>query len=213
MRHKVYFAAGVIVLAMAVVTAPASAQGVLFVVNDQVGIGVDTPATGAKLHVRASSTGPVDAIYLENMTGPARINLQNLAQSNTATTDQVWTLNSNGDLRFTAGVDGPEMRLDAAGNLTVGSSIKVGGVTMNVPDYVFEPSYSLMPLAELEAFVEENRRLPSVPSAEQVTANGLNMTEMQMMLLEKVEELTLYTLQQENTINQLAQKIEQLESR
>jgi len=189
------------------------AQEVLFVQGDQVLIGDDTAVAGAKLAIKATSVGPVDAIFLQNSTGPARLNLQNLAITNTATTDQKWTINSNGNLRFTAGTDGPEMTIDAAGNLVVQSSITVAGTPINVPDYVFEPDYNLMPLNELRSFVETNRHLPEVPSADEVASDGLDMTTMQLRILQKVEELTLYTLQQQETIERLTAKIDTLEQK
>jgi len=204
-------AVGVSVLGIALASTLVFAQGVLFVKGDQVLIGDDTEVAGAKLVVRSASVGPTDAIFLQNATGPARLNLQNLAQTNTATTDQKWTINSNGDLRFTAGGDGAEMRIDAGGTLTVQTAIKVGTTTLNVPDYVFESNYELMPLDELKSFVEENKHLPQIPSASDVADEGLDMTQMQMRLLEKVEELTLYTLQQQETIEKLQVKIDRLE--
>jgi hypothetical protein len=74
------------------------------------------------------------------------------------------------------------------------------------PDFVFESDYQLMSLEEVEAFIEENGHLPGVPSAEETEENGINVSEMNMMLLQKVEELTLYILQLENRINELENK-------
>jgi hypothetical protein len=56
----------------------------------------------------------------------------------------------------------------------------------------------------------ENRRLPNVPSAENVSKNGLNMTDMQLRLLQKVEELTLYTLAQQKELEMAHTDAEQL---
>ena len=98
-----------------------------------------------------------------------------------------------------------EFRLDAAGNLTIaGNFFAQGGNQLNVPDYVFSETYPLMPLNELESFISKNRHLPKVPSAKEVGEQGqINMTQMQLTLLEKVEELTLYTLEQQKLIEQL----------
>ena len=62
-------------------------------------------------------------------------------------------------------------------------------------DYVFDPNYNLMPLADLQDFVNENRHLPGVPNAEEVAKDGISVSEVQKNLLLKVEELTLYILQ------------------
>ena len=68
-----------------------------------------------------------------------------------------------------------------------------------------------MSLDELQAFLAENGHLPNVPSAAEIEAAGfINMTELQLKILEKVEELTLYTLEQEQTIRSQETRIEEL---
>ena len=78
------------------------------------------------------------------------------------------------------------------------------------PDYVFEEDYELLPLDEVKLFITENKHLPNVPSAEELTG-PINLSKMQMKLLEKIEELTLYTLQQQETIMALESRLEALE--
>lgn len=74
-------------------------------------------------------------------------------------------------------------------------------------DYVFEPDYRLRSLSEVEAFVKENKHLPEVPSAADVEANeGVELGAMNVLLLKKVEELTLYTIQQEKEISALTER-------
>jgi hypothetical protein len=104
--------------------------------------------------------------------------------------------------------------------LYVNGSISTPGGTLNVPDYVFESDYKLMPLDDLKSFLKQNKHLPEVPSAKDVAKNGLNYTDMQLTLLKKVEELTLYTLAQheknlaqQKTINDLMAKVEKLSSK
>ncbi len=77
------------------------------------------------------------------------------------------------------------------------------------PDYVFETNYKLMPLADLAAFIAKNKHLPNLPSAQQVADNNnqVELGEMQTKLLEKVEELTLYILQQQQQIEELQRKL------
>ncbi len=69
-----------------------------------------------------------------------------------------------------------------------------------IPDYVFSPTYVLMPLDELKSFLEINRHLPNVPSAKEYEEKGVDLGEMNRVLLEKVEELTLYIIQLEERI-------------
>lgn len=70
-------------------------------------------------------------------------------------------------------------------------------------DYVFDKSYKLMPLYDVERFINANHHLPDVPSADEVKSNGLNMGEMNTLLMKKVEELTLYIINQQKQIDEL----------
>ncbi|WP_228724386.1 bZIP transcription factor [Spirosoma sp. KUDC1026] len=67
-------------------------------------------------------------------------------------------------------------------------------------DYVFAPSYKLASLAEVARFIQTNKHLPGVPSAAEVVEQGVDMAKMDAKLLEKIEELTLYSIQQQTTI-------------
>jgi hypothetical protein len=71
------------------------------------------------------------------------------------------------------------------------------------PDYVFGKDYNLLPLNEVEQFITENQHLPNVPSAAEVEANGINIGEMNAILLQKVEEMTLYIIQMEKRLYEL----------
>jgi len=62
-------------------------------------------------------------------------------------------------------------------------------------DFVFKPDFNLMPLSEVESFVKENQHLPDIPSEKEMKENGLNMNDMQIKLLQKIEELTLYVIE------------------
>ncbi|APE43427.1 hypothetical protein BOO69_08350 [Sulfitobacter alexandrii] len=84
--------------------------------------------------------------------------------------------------------------------VVVTGKLVVNNTELNVPDYVFAADYPLRPLAEVREFIDTNSHLPDVPSEAEIKANGVDMTAMQMTLLKKVEELTLYTLAQEDII-------------
>ena len=70
----------------------------------------------------------------------------------------------------------------------------------NIPDYVFADDYQLMTFAELKHFIETKKHLPNIPSALEYEQNGVDLGEMNRLLLEKVEELTLYMLQLEERL-------------
>ncbi|KAA3630852.1 MAG: hypothetical protein DWQ02_17250 [Bacteroidetes bacterium] len=74
-------------------------------------------------------------------------------------------------------------------------------------DYVFEDDYELRSLEELKTFIKANNHLPGIPSAQEVAKDGIHLGEMNALLLEKIEELTLYIIEQESRIKALeAQK-------
>lgn len=74
-------------------------------------------------------------------------------------------------------------------------------------DFVFDTNYKLLPLVEVEHFYNTNKHLPSVPSEQEVKTNGINTAEMDAILLQKIEELTLYIVQQQKEIDALKKEI------
>ncbi len=76
----------------------------------------------------------------------------------------------------------------------------------NAADYVFDEEYDLKPLDEVEAFVKSNKHLPGVPSASEFKENGMNVSEMSNLLLEKVEELTLHLIRLQKEVEQLKEE-------
>jgi hypothetical protein len=78
------------------------------------------------------------------------------------------------------------------------------------PDYVFKPNYELTPLSKIALFIKENGHLPEIPSEKEVTENGIDLGSMETKLLKKVEELTLYLLQQQQVIEKQQLQIDEL---
>lgn len=75
------------------------------------------------------------------------------------------------------------------------------------PDYVFKPTYILPTLEYVKNYVEKNSHLPEVPSEAEIKSNGLDVGEMNAVLLKKVEELTLYMIEQQKRITTLENKL------
>ena len=82
--------------------------------------------------------------------------------------------------------------------------------TDNWPDYVFEESYKPMSLAEISTFVKQHKHLPEVPSAKEVAQNGLELGEMNKVLLKKIEELTLHLIEKDKQLAETNQKVDKL---
>ncbi|SDE67635.1 Fibronectin type III domain-containing protein [Pricia antarctica] len=99
--------------------------------------------------------------------------------------------------------------LAVAGNV-LAESVKIALQT-NWPDYVFDKDYSLYSLEEVERFIIEKGYLPGLPSADEVKDNGIDVGEMNALLLKKIEEITLYVIQQDKKIKELEKKGKRLE--
>ncbi|MFH7017610.1 hypothetical protein [Flavobacterium sp. FlaQc-47] len=108
------------------------------------------------------------------------------------------------------GATNPESKLTVAGNIHA-QEVKV---TLNagvvVPDYVFANDYKLKSLQEVEQYIKQNNHLPEIPSAQEIEKNGLMLAEMNMNLLKKIEEMTLYMIEQNNKIEKQIEQIEQI---
>ena len=80
-------------------------------------------------------------------------------------------------------------------------------------DFVFKQNYKLPTLREVEEHIKEKGTLPNVPSEEEVKANGISVGETNALLLQKIEELTLYVIQQQKAMEQQQKEIEELKSK
>lgn len=104
-----------------------------------------------------------------------------------------FTVTGNGNVSI--GIADPkEYKLAVNGNIRA-HSIKVE--TQNWPDYVFNKDYKLLGLSEIEQFIVRNGHLPGIPSTKEVKNDGVNLGEMNVKLLEKIEELTLHLIEME----------------
>lgn len=83
----------------------------------------------------------------------------------------------------------------------------------NFPDYVFSPTYKLLPLSDLNSYIRLNRRLPKMPAAATIEEKGLDVGETTRLLVEKVEELTLYIIQQQELIEKQEARLKELEEK
>ncbi len=81
----------------------------------------------------------------------------------------------------------------------------------NWPDYVFDSTYYLLPLEEVKQYIAQYKHLPGVPSAKEVMQNGIDITAVQVAILKKIEELTLYLLETKQKLNEKEKKIHELE--
>ncbi|MGJ8733387.1 MAG: hypothetical protein ACSHW4_09575 [Cellulophaga sp.] len=108
------------------------------------------------------------------------------------------------------GTNKPDSKLTVKGKIHA-EEIKVD-LAVPAPDYVFKEDYNLLSLEEVQQHIKEKGHLPNIPSAKEFEENGLELGVMNMKLLEKIEELTLYIIKQHKEIKNQAIKIKSLQS-
>lgn len=165
-------------------------------------------ATGDAFFSNVSKKG--DVVY--------RAQAENFIITNERDMGNIKFVTKNSTLHWSSQV---RMFIDKSGNVGIGTETPDARLAVNGlihakevlvdlvgwPDYVFENKYKLKTLEEVENFIEINGHLPSVPSAAEVEEYGVNLGEMNKILLEKVEELTLYMIQMDKELKSLREEL------
>ena len=110
-------------------------------------------------------------------------------------------LYGRGDGKIGVGTIAPDSKLTVKGDIHA-EEVRVD-LTVPGPDYVFEENYDLPTLESIESYIQENKHLPEIPSARELEADGIDLGVMNMLLLKKVEELTLHLIEQDRRIQEL----------
>jgi hypothetical protein len=117
------------------------------------------------------------------------------------------TLSSSGNVGI--GTTSPSEKLSVEGNMSANGFITTKKITVTQlgwSDYVFKKEYKLRSLESLEAFINQNKHLPEVPTAKEVKAKGISVGDNQALLLKKIEELTLYVIDLQKQLNTFKNK-------
>jgi len=182
-------------------------DGDVIVPNGKVGVGEDNPQSA--LHIKQDGTGINNGMRFET--------------AGTSGEDWYIHMGNDDDLRITNDNSTSFKILKNSGSVAIGSDLPptAGAYMLSVdgdaiveelvvelsgdwPDYVFEEEYDLKPLSEVKSFIDENGHLPNVPSAEVLEASdGIAVGEMQRIMMEKIEELTLYIIELEAQVKEL----------
>lgn len=180
----------------------------LFVSNSgNVGIDVESPI--AKLQIMNGDDVSISShgyLMLGSVTGSNLIfdNNEIMARSN-GTTSSLILQNDGGTVRIgaTAVPTGYKFAIDGK---MICEELKVKLASSGWPDYVFDDSYRLPALENVDRFIKENKHLPNIPSAAEVEKNGIEVGDMQKRMMEKIEELTLYIIELKKEIDILKTK-------
>ncbi len=109
------------------------------------------------------------------------------------------------------GTETPKAPLSVNGQIRA-TEVKVQA-NVDVPDYVFDPGYELRTLKETKEFIAKNKHLPEIPSAAEIGLDGIDLGDMNMKLLKKIEELTLYQIELLEELEKMKKRLEYLEKK
>jgi len=156
---------------------------------------------GIEWHTSNYGAGFGHKIYTSDPGGHTLLNFA--VRHNSGTFVDAMSISSSGNI----GIGTEDVADDY--KLSIDGNVRARKVVVNQDiwaDYVFSNDYNLKLLSEVENFIKENKHLPEVPSEKEVKENGVDLGEMDAILLKKIEELTLYILAQEKRIQQLENK-------
>lgn len=168
-----------------------------------------TPSNDKGSYNHAAKINAVAVGAQTNGITPARIDFSTTAVGSGNTMPSVrMSINHDGNVGI--GITAPGRY-----KLNVNGPVRANEVVVNTSgaDFVFADDYALPSLQQVESFIKENRHLPEIPSAAEMQENGLHLAEMNIKLLQKVEELTLYLLEQQKQIMELQSEVEILKSK
>lgn len=179
------------------------------------GLTLKVPITSSgklSLVSNGSSLGDVislfgDRIGLKNMYG---FGVEDGTLYHKTFTGYNWYINSNADEGISAIMSLNNNTLVLDGKIRC-EEVKVE--IINGQDYVFENNYELRTLEETKKFITEKKHLPEIPSAKEMEANGVSLGDMNMLLLKKIEELTLYQIELMEEIEDMKKELRELNSR
>ena len=156
-----------------------------------------------------------------NITTDITQNIKPLSITDVSSGDDIFRVMSNGSVNITTDESQwmkPLSVTDRSSGKDVFRVLSTGHVyatkilvrTTPFPDYVFKQGYNLMPLSELETYIKTNKHLPNMPTAKKVEKEGADLGEINRVLVEKTEELTLYIIALKKELDNLKTEVNQL---
>ena len=180
-----------------------------------IGIGTDTPAYNLEIKKNEPTLAIVDSdgsnrfARLRIGTSGGNWDITNKNDFHIEFGQKYFTINRNGNVGIGTS-DTSGYKLAVAGNI-ISEEVRILP-QINWPDYVFEENYNLPSLEEVEKYINENGHLKNIPTRKTVNENGFNLGEINAKLLEKIEELMLYTIDQNKEIKKQSQEINLLKA-
>ncbi len=196
------------------------------VVSGNLGVGISSPTQRVDVSGNVQLTGMIgntlSQTFYYSTHEMGRYSLKWLYETSASSYKSLWISGYGGIKFFTS--SGPQLCITSSGNVGIGTTLPsykldVSGMvratglritSSSGADFVFDSGYNLRPLADVKSYISEHKHLPEIPSANDMKQNGVNLSELQIQLLQKIEELTLYIIEQDETIERLKQEINTL---
>ncbi|UII77347.1 hypothetical protein LV716_06130 [Flagellimonas sp. HMM57] len=182
---------------------PSAELEVKSVADDNAEIHINSSTNGRPSIIRFQDAGTDTWGLLSHYPHQDKLSVYNYHNGSNA-----MVFDSNGNIGI--GTTTPDTRLAVNGNIHT-KEVKVD--LIGWPDFVFENNYELPTLQEVEAHIAHKGHLQDIPSAKEVEENGVHLGEMNAKLLQKIEELMLYTIQQQKEIERLSEEVLVLKSK
>jgi hypothetical protein len=197
-------------------------------------VGIGTTNPNVPLHIARSGNNVTGNLTLvTTFTDPTGIKGISLGYNQASQAGIIYSENNTGigsPLEFwtyNGSSFAPRMIFTQAGNLGIGTPtpdqlLSVAGTIHSKevkvdltgwPDYVFKSKYRLLPLNEVKAYIDQNNHLPDMPSGEKIEKDGLNLGEINKLLVKKVEELTLYLIEKDKELKGQNERLKKLEQK
>ncbi len=187
-------------------------------VNTNGNIGLNTTSPSSSLHIK--ETDATALLTIEDTGNGVQTMIRMMKATGTTgfpkleyvSTPATWTV--SGGITYNVALGSPavqQMTLDQSGNLTILGSLS--SAKRKTGSNVMTKNTNLMSLAELDKFIANNHHLPNMPSNEELAkAESTDLVDMQWKMMDKIEELTLYTIQQQKVIEALQKQLDAIEA-
>lgn len=185
-----------------------SSNGNILMVQGGGNVGIGTTSSpSAKLTVEGLDNDGVTAAFEVRTTGNGQRMIMDGNEIDVEGTSAALSLNANTKRPVTIGTltvaDGYMLSVDGK---VIAEEMRVQ-LSSAWPDYVFKEDYNLLPLDDLESAIQHQGHLPGIPPASQIETEGLDVGDMQKKMMEKIEELTLYLIDQQKQIDALTKQL------
>ncbi len=162
----------------------------------------------------------LDQIYLNNDNATNSHNHTSIWFANYEQGRRLFYSTNDNSFNFTHRLFAPGLEISGKSNFTEAVNFKDGlksatieVTSSNWADYVFEDTYNLQPLEDVENYIKENHHLPNIPSKETIIKEGYIVQEMNVKMMAKIEELFLHTIEQQKQLKEQAALIKELQDK